>query len=210
MPEPKGLVVVDGHPWLEIQIDAFHAATGGMAMVVLGYHAARYLEAIAWLKGALAPEGATRNGHIVAASINTQAHLGQFSSLQCALDTLGRRNAVISGCFVQPIDVPPASREVFTQLAAAVDGDACAAIPCYHEQPGHPVLVTAKLIQQILAMDAADPRSRLDHLLKAQAAGQIRYISCGEPGILANLNTPDAWSEHMENIQRNGRNGGQF
>ena len=193
MSGPKGLVIVEGRPWLETQLDRFQTAEGGRAMVVLGHHAKRYIEEIPWLESALELTGTRRGTLTVTATINEMAHLGQFSSLQSGLRALTRMDKELPGCFIQPIDVPLPSSEVFKALAHSYCPDISAAVALYDGRKGHPVLVTTSLITQILALDPAASNARLDFLLDSLEGGQIRRIALDDPSIKANLNTPEDW-----------------
>src|SRR5437879_4674848 len=97
--EPKGLMEIDGRPWIEHQLEAF-AAIGARAIVVLGYDADAYRAALD--RCSFAVEIA------VEIAINAAPERGPFSSLQ-----EGARRAR-GAAFVLPIDVPCPERTVWT------------------------------------------------------------------------------------------------
>jgi molybdenum cofactor cytidylyltransferase len=167
MGEPKGLVVFEGRPWIETQLDAL---AGRRVVVVLGQDRARYLEALPAL------------GPLVVA--NPDPDRGPFSSLQVGLGLVAPGPA-----FVLPVDVPAPSPSVWASLEDALRPDADAVLPVFDGRGGHPVLLAASFIPLLLSRD---PSSRLDREL---AAARAVRVPVDDPRVRLNLNAPEDWGK---------------
>jgi len=179
MGEPKGLVVVDGRPWLSCQLDAVRDRP---VVLVLGYDAERYLAAL---------PGLPRAGVVLA--VNQAPERGPFSSLQTGLGCVTPGAAA----FVLPIDVPAASAEVWSALERTLASDPAleAAVPAYGQGTeaggGHPVLLAPAFVAALVDRPV---ESRLDHELAASsAAGRVARVAVADPRVRLNLNAPEDW-----------------
>lgn len=184
---PKGLISVRGRPWLQVQLETFADAGGTRAVIVLGHHREAILAAVPALDRATS-EWTALAGLQVRTAINPQPDRGPFSSLQTGLHVLESEDV---DAFVLPVDVPAASRPVWTALAAA---GAPAAVPQIDGRGGHPVLVARKLIDHLLQLDPAAPDARLD--VQLHEAGSVR-VAVTDRRIHGNLNTADDWSQFL-------------
>ncbi len=141
---------------------------------------------LSWIDDALA--GSARVGDLtVRAAHQPRPEDGAFSSLQLALRLLGARAA-----YVLPIDVP-VSPATWPTLASAI-GAREAAVPTHLGRRGHPVLVSAPFAARLaaIAVDAVD--ARLDRQL---ARADRVEVERGDPTVLVNLNTEEAWSRWL-------------
>jgi CTP:molybdopterin cytidylyltransferase MocA len=179
MGEPKGLVLVDGRPWIARQLDALG---GRRAIVVLGHDRDRYLELLLGL------------GRSVDLVTNPDPDRGPFSSLQEGL------LAVEPGrpAFVLPVDVPAAAPPVWIALETALGeapGDADAVVPVFEGRGGHPVLLGSAFVGRLLARP--DPAAgRLDEELRALAeGGRLARVPVDDPRVRLNLNAPGDWGK---------------
>ncbi|HEY1690845.1 MAG TPA: NTP transferase domain-containing protein [Polyangiaceae bacterium] len=199
--EPKGLVLVEGKPWIFHQLDAIGSRR---VVVVLGHDRDRYLASV--------PQLAAR-ARIVT---NPDPDRGPFSSLQVGLaEVTPGANA-----FVLPVDVPAAGEPVWAALEAALaarapgeaalaaraPGEAAlAALPEYQGGQsdqggrggrgggGHPVLLAAPLAAEILRLP---PSSRLDEVLRRPATlASVLRIPVADPRVRLNLNTAEDWGK---------------
>ncbi len=75
---------------------------------------------------------------------------GMFSSVKCGLEAVSSHGA--RAVFIQPVDIPlirPATLDIL--LHAAQKAPARIYYPCFNSRRGHPVLIAANLIPDILA-----------------------------------------------------------
>ena len=86
MGEPKGLLAFAGESWLEKQLIQF-ATYGSRAVVVLGYDADQYFQALPFLKRA-EEMSLNWNGMQLSAVINIKPQFGPFSSIKAGLSKL--------------------------------------------------------------------------------------------------------------------------
>jgi molybdenum cofactor cytidylyltransferase len=182
MGQPKGLVVHAGRPWLEAQLDALR---GRRVVVVLGYDAPRYLQAI--------PDLPARAEVVV----NPDPDRGPFSSLQVGLAAFGPSPA--GPVFVLPVDVPAPSATVWDALEAALASAGgslatCldAVIPSHEGRGGHPVLLAPPFIARLCRRDPASPDARLDVALRS---AETLHVPVGDARVRLNLNAPEDWGK---------------
>ncbi|MCR5814499.1 MAG: NTP transferase domain-containing protein [Desulfovibrio sp.] len=81
---------------------------------------------------------------------NAQPELGMFSSVLTGLTTLSRRWPELSGVFVQPVDCPLV--RVLTVEHLLAERRDRVAIPSFAGQSGHPPLLPASLLPQLLSL----------------------------------------------------------
>lgn len=177
MGQPKGLVVVEGRPWIAHQLEALASARGaaaGRVILVLGHDRERYFEAVLGL------------GRSVDLVTNPDPERGPFSSLQEGLSAVEPGRAA----FVLPVDVPVSTPAVWSALAAAVEGGADAAVPVLDGRGGHPVLLGPALVATLLSRPAG---SRLDEELRAVA--NLARVPVDDRRVRLNLNTPGDWGK---------------
>ncbi|HTT35625.1 MAG TPA: nucleotidyltransferase family protein [Thermoplasmata archaeon] len=100
-----------------------------------------------------------------------------------------------------PVDHPLVSTATVDRLLAARSADPLATwfIPVWQGQPGHPVLFRSEVRAMIDGLDAAAPlRTLLPRL-----GPQVRRMPVPDPGVVANLDTPDAY-RHFVGAWRRG------
>ncbi len=120
--------------------------------------------------------------------INPAVDRGPFSSLQLALHHLAGEDASVPGAFVQPVDMPCASRDVYAALAAATEApNAFAAVPTWRARGGHPVCMTPRGVAAVIRAPAC---ARLDELLRAWGSERVLRVAVNDPSVCANWNTP--------------------
>ncbi len=99
-----------------------------------------------------------------------------LDSLLLGLEGLG-------DALVTPVDVPPAAPDTLRALLAAGES----AVPTWQGRDGHPV--------RVVAPRGVHPRARLDERLR-----HALRIPVDDPGVCANLNTPEdlvTWSARL-------------
>lgn len=186
MGTPKGLMGVNGCPWIEMQLSQLRAVGVSRAIIVLGFDADRYLSELPWMQSALL-EWSNVAGIQVMVVKNLHPEFGPFTSLQTAIhhvESLGEPAA-----FFLPIDVPCPDVHVWRSLVCECEGVAAAVIPSHAQHGGHPVVLTRELMMDLLKvpMDAAD--ARLDLQLKKQR--HLAYVDVDDPKVGMNINTPE-------------------
>ena len=132
----------------------------------------------------LAERFATRRDVILI--VNPQAELGMFSSIQCGVRHLETRRF-----FVLPADMPLVPAAIFTQLRELPMSDAVR--PMYGGQPGHPVLLSARVADRVLALPpGATMRRALDGF-------RMRTIETTDRGVCIDLDTPADYQRSLDN-----------
>lgn len=186
MGTPKGLMIVNGRPWIEVQLAQLRSVGVTRAIIVLGFDAEKYLSELPWAQSALL-EWSSVNDIQVMVVKNPHPEFGPFTSLQTAnhhIESLGEPAA-----FFLPIDVPCPDVQIWRSLVCECEGDVSAVIPSHAQRGGHPVLLSRELMLDLLKvpMDAAD--ARLDMQLKKQR--HLVYVDVEDPKVGMNINAPE-------------------
>ena len=95
-----------------------------------------------------------------------------------------------------PVDHPFVDGRTLATLTVARRHDDLALwfIPMYHGEGGHPVLLRAEAIAAVRNLRPSDPlRGLLPHL-----GAQVRRVAVGDPGVVANTDTPEEYHRHLE------------
>ncbi len=102
-----------------------------------------------------------------------------------------------------PVDHPFVAEGTVGRLRAAADRDALAVwfLPTYRGEGGHPILLRKPAIERALALAPSAPlRSLLPEL-----GPQVRRVVTEDPGVLENVDSPDAyWSARAAWAAREG------
>lgn len=175
---PKGLVQVDGRPWIEHQLCAAERVASSRAVVVLGFEHARYVREVRNL--------ATR----AVVTVNPAPERGPFTSLQCGLAHVAADVPV----FVLPVDVPAPGERTWASLYAALGSGVDATLPVHEGHGGHPVLLSPAFVRVLLGLGG---RTRLDFELQKRV---VVRVPVEDPRVLCNLNRPEDWRE----LERSG------
>ena len=170
MGSAKALLEFRGETFLDRLIRCF-AARCSPVIVVLG-HEPEVIRA-----GVRAPASAVF-------VLNPEYQLGQFRSLQCGLRAVP---AEAEGVIFTPVD--HTNIEVAT-VARLIESGAMIAIPQYAGRHGHPVLFSRVLIPELLARPADSQARTVFH----KNAKEIRYIDVADPGVLDDIDDPEAYS----------------
>lgn len=185
---PKGLLEINGRPWLEGQIRSFGSVGGKRAIIVLGYQHADYFASLSWLQEA-SERAVDYAGVNVEVVINKRPERGAFSSLQTGMSQITRCD-IPPGCYVLPVDVPCPGAEVWRRLAGGLSGGIKGCVPRWHEYNGHPVLVSIELIHDLVNLKPEAADARLDMQLKKLTPQELRVVPVDDPKISMNINTP--------------------
>lgn len=118
-----------------------------------------------------------------------QWYEGRTASIQAGLSTLPENRNVL----FWPIDHPFVSPRTVGRLVALLATDPLAVwfIPTYGGQGGHPVLWRSSVRADILDLRPDAPvRSLLPEF-----GPQVRRVAVDDPGVVANVDTPDAYRD---------------
>jgi CTP:molybdopterin cytidylyltransferase MocA len=165
MGSPKALAEFQGRPLLAHLLAGALPREFADVVVVLGHQAQALLPVVAQFGCRY--------------TLNLDPDRGRTGSVQAGLRAL---RPGVAAAFVQPVDCPIILPETYLALAAAI-GPADVAVPVYRGSRGHPPLVSATIMPQILA---AGPDEPLRALLEA---GQVRrrLVEVDDPGVLVNV-----------------------
>jgi len=123
--------------------------------------------------------------------MNERYREGMYSSVQAGVQGLPTG---VSAFFLLPGDMPLVQGATLTRLIAAWDAQPSGIVyACYQGRRGHPPLIAAAYIPEILA---EAPSGGLRELL-ARHAEDARDIAVADPGILVDLDTPDDYQESL-------------
>lgn len=181
---PKGLIEVQGRPWIDRQIEALKRAGIERVVVVLGHQKEAYQRVLR----------AHPPGVEVVTAVNPDPERGPFSSLQSGLRALGENP---SGAWVLPVDVPCPSRAVWESLeqeAALRQTDAT--LPVHLGRGGHPVRLSGEFARTLLSLSPSSAEARLDHQIHKLPPGKVSRVEVSDDRVLANLNTSDDFARH--------------
>ncbi|MFN7683867.1 MAG: NTP transferase domain-containing protein [Oligoflexia bacterium] len=177
---PKGLIEVQGKPWILGQLEALKRAGLSRVFVVLGHQKEVYEKVLGTHRNFT-----ERSGVEVHLVHNPDPDRGSFSSLQCGLRAVGLR-----GAWVLPVDVPCPTRAVWESLEQeALVRSADAALPVHSGRGGHPVLISESFVCRLLDLSPDSKESRLDHQIHALSPHQVARVEVTDERVLANLNT---------------------
>jgi molybdenum cofactor cytidylyltransferase len=101
-----------------------------------------------------------------------------------------------SAVFIWPADCPAVSPQTVKLLARSAD-PTLVLIPAYHSRRGHPALLGRDLIP---AVDGIPPREGLRHLWRTRAEA-VTEIAVDDPGVLQNLDTPEAYRAAINSLE---------
>ncbi len=117
--------------------------------------------------------------------MNPDPARGQLSSLQVALAELP---AEADAFLFTPVDSPTVNEPTVSALIENLRSDAIV-IPRYEGRRGHPVLVGRAFIAEFLALEpTAETRAIIN-----RHADKIVYLDVDDPGILADVDDPEAY-----------------
>ena len=126
------------------------------------------------------------------ALVNPDYEHGQLSSLQCGLKHLS--SAGLDGVMVFLIDHPMIHRDLVNQLIKAFRrNDAKIVIPSFEHRRGHPMIFGAELFSELLA--APFDQGAVSVVRKHQH--EILHLEVDEPGVLVDIDTPEAYEKHV-------------
>ena len=183
MGRPKALLVAPGWEPPESFLDrmiGLLAAHSAPVIVVLGAHA----DAIG---------GGCARASQAAFVVNERYRDGQLSSLQCGLRAVPEEAA---GVIFTPVDFPRVLAGTVAGVVAAFwrGGGTGLVIPRHQGARGHPVCAARKFILEFLALPAEAQAREIVH----RHAGEACYVDVDDPGILRDVDDPEAYRSLAE------------
>jgi len=114
---------------------------------------------------------------------------GRTASVQAGLRALPAERDVL----LWPVDHPFVSTRTLDLLSAARDSDELGLwfIPTYHGESGHPVLWKDRVRNEVLELRPDAPI----RALIPELGPQVRRVAVDDPGVLANIDTPERYRE---------------
>lgn len=184
MKEFKPLLPVDGRSALEGLAESVRGA-GIEDMVVVTGHLRERLVPV--LEKCRIPEAR-----------NEAYESGMFSSIQAGLDAARRAFSEKKGYLLMPVDCPLISIETMKTLMEAASGEGrtqpagdCFFVPVFEGKKGHPLLIPASRLEEILA---AEPAGGLKSVTDRNPEGMIR-VPVTDEGCVLDMDTPEGYQE---------------
>lgn len=186
MGTPKGLMMVGGRPWLEVQLAQLQCVGIARAIVVLGFDSEKYFGGLAWERLAIS-QWVGVCGLQVTVLRNPHPEFGPFTSLQTGIHCVESMGG--EAAYFLPMDVPCPGARVWQSLVCECERSAAAIIPSHAHHGGHPVLLRRAFMLNLLKvpMDAAD--ARLDLQLRKQR--HVAHVDVDDAKVGMNINTPE-------------------
>jgi molybdenum cofactor cytidylyltransferase len=123
--------------------------------------------------------------------VNPDPDRGQLSSLQVGLAELPDAKA-IAFC---PVDFPAVEPKTMKLLVKELDAsDALIIQPRFETRHGHPVIIRRPVIDAVLAA----PSTATTRDVLRQFAAQTRYVAVDDPGVVADIDTPDDYRAMLQ------------
>ena len=169
MGSPKALLDFGGETFLDHLVARFCEICAPV-IVVLGH-------------GAEEIRAGLRSADQAVFVVNHVYRLGQFSSMQCGLRAVPPE---ARGVMFSLVDHPAVQSSTLARLAAS---RAPLAIPRMNGRRGHPVFFSRALIAEFLAL----PPEANARMVVDQHAAEIDYVDVDDPGILQDIDDPEAY-----------------
>ena len=181
---PKALLEVDAQPVVRRLAEACLARGFDPVVVVVGAHHGPIAHAVRDVP--------------VRVVLAEQWRDGRTASMQAGLAAIPEDRDLL----FWPVDHPFVDERTVDRLLAARDSDPLAVwfLPEYRDRGGHPVLWRASLRRDLLALRSDAPiRSLLPEF-----GPQVRRIRVDDPGVIANVDTPDEFRAALDDWRRRG------
>jgi molybdenum cofactor cytidylyltransferase len=185
MGAPKPLLHIAGSTFLEHILDHLDATREiDTKVVVLGARAQAIREAVEL--GSAIP-------------VNHRGHkLGMFSSVRAGARALVRKLPDVDAALIVLVDMPLVRGETYGTLVEAYQADHDdAVLAAYQGEAGHPILLSRALLLRLSDTALADPAEETLSEFLAAHAERRRFVDAHDPAVLININTPDAYRNHL-------------
>lgn len=176
MGSPKALLDFDGETFLNRLVRIYTASGLRPVLVVLGHQS----EAI---RASLPPA--------VEVARNPDPERGQFSSLQTGLRSLPPH---LDGVLYQPIDFPAVHESTLQALIGAFRPGVPLVIPRYRGERGHPVLLSAAVIAELLELA---PTAQARDITRRHYPEAV-FADVDDAGVVADIDTAEDYAALLE------------
>ncbi len=185
MGTPKALLPLDGETFLDRLIRLF-SEVGIMPIVVLGHQAHQIRSGI-------------QRGAEPTFVMNPDPERGMLSSLQCGLEAVAQDADAV---MFMPVDHPNLERSTLAKLIASFETNRnSVTIPTFQGRHGHPVLISRKLIVELLALPTTAQASDVIHCYRNQTA----YVSVDDPAVTTDIDDRAGYAELLGHLQKTHR-----
>ncbi len=132
----------------------------------------------------------------VTAALNPQPELGMLSSVQCGLRAAAKLGveAVLLALLDQPFVPPFVYRQTLEGCQTKL-----ISIPQYNGRSGHPIAVSMRLAEEVLAMNPE--RQTLRDFVRAEP-GRVQPVSAGTNAILRDMDAPSEYHKELKRLQK--------
>ena len=183
MGQLKALLDWRGRTLLEHQVDALLEGGADRVVVVLG-HCAHELSPL--LEG--------KDG--VAWTLNPDYLQGKTTSIRAGLAALDAD--AVEEILLLNVDQPRSAADVTRILATHRAKDFKVTVPEYRGKGGHPIVLSAELLPELLAIDEDSQGIKA---VVRRRPGSVQRIPLDNPEILLDLNTPEQYRAAREAIE---------
>jgi molybdenum cofactor cytidylyltransferase len=177
MGSPKALLPFKGQTFLTRLTSTFEAECDKV-VIVLGYNA-----------DAIRPSLKETTAQIV---VNPSPERGQLTSLQAGLKAVQDTDYI----FFTPVDYPAIDPATVRTLRTQNPGDG-PVVPQRQGKHGHPVLIPVSVARELIAL----PESETARTVMHRHIPNTRYIEVDDPGILLDVDDPEAYRILLEAAQ---------
>lgn len=176
MGTPKALLTIEGQTFADRLIGVF-LETCSPLILVLGHDADRIRPGIR----------RARQAQLV---VNPDPERGMLSSLQCGLRLVDAGAVVFT-----PVDYPSVRSSTLTAIAEAFHRRrAPVTIPRYHGERGHPVCISRRVVQVLLALPASAQARDVTRAYRDAA----EFVDVDDPGIVGDIDLPEDYRALQE------------
>lgn len=177
MGSPKALLPFKGQTFLSRLTSTFEAECDKV-VIVLGHNA-----------DAIRPALAQSRAEIV---VNPSPERGQLTSLQAGLKAVQDTDYI----FFTPVDYPAIDPATVRALRTQPLGDG-PVVPQREGKHGHPVLIPVSIARELMDL----PESQTARTVMHRHILNTRYIEVDDPGILLDVDDPEAYRTLLEAAQ---------
>lgn len=120
--------------------------------------------------------------------------IDQLSSIQAGLRAISNERTILSPIFISPVDQPFVTDDFCKKMLELWQKyQPHALLPTYKGHGGHPILISSKIVDEIINFNKT---GGLQRLFKEHSNYKlIKRVEINFPWILNNLNTPDTLSK---------------
>ena len=180
MGQLKALLPWRGQPLLQHQVSALREGGADRVMVVLGHRADELSPLLEGLGG-------------VEWVLNPDYLEGKTTSIKTGLSAIDP--AVVNEILLLNVDQPRSSADIAHILNTHRSGDSSVTIPTCGGKGGHPIVFSAKLLDELLAIDE---ESQGVKAVVQRRPESVNRFPLENPEILLDLNTPEQYRAAVE------------